>query len=354
MIGSHLVSLCDGSAAELLSKVSNPQAQAALLDFLAERGVAPTGLARWLESKIPEVQVAAARVLTKANIPRSDSVLDRLYEHPDERVREAALIAGLAGGSRRAFSAIEALALAAEPGAPSAPSPVSTARLAPPYTALYAALGGPEHHQRLAKALGNSQRKAEILFALGFSGNVAMMPVLLEHLESKKPEDELLAKTAAQAIATILGMDLQSDELAMPPKKRPPAGELPPVGEDPEAKKSLPPLEEDDLDADIAPPPEAELPVPNAAAIRAHWVRVKGGFSAGKRHLGGKPYTPLVALELLERAPMRRRHVVAQALRSRTGGKAVIDTRAFSTAQRTRIAAEKKAPPREVVSFSAF
>lgn len=341
----------EASALQLLARVSRPRDQAALLDFLAERALAPAGLARWLQSESAEVQAAAARVLTMANIARSDALMDRLYEHPDERVREPALIAGLAAGSRRAFSTVEAMALAPRAHAPAAPSSFAAPPLAPLHTALYAALGGPEHHTRLARALGDSKRKAEILFALGYSGNVGLMPVLIEHLESER---ELESKIAAQAIATILGIDLQNDAFAMPPAKRPPAGKLPPPEEDPEAMESLPPLEEDDLEADLVPPPEAELPVPNVAAIRAHWDRVRGGLIPGKRYLAGKPYTPGIALEFLERAPMRRRHVVAQALRVRTGGKAVIDSRAFSATQREQIASCRKAPLREGVSFSAF
>jgi hypothetical protein len=210
--------------------------------------------------------------------------------------------------------------------------------------ALYAALGGPVQHDLLARNLALPVHRRSALFALGFSGNPAQLPVLLEHLSSP---DRVAAKIAAQAIAIITGLDLQDDAFVTKPSVlAPEVTQLPAAKDDPEAQRSLPPLEDDDLDADLVPAPEDGLPQPNAAAIRVFVEQRSSTLTAGRRYLGGELLRGGVALDWLERAPLRPRHMFALALGIQSRGSAWVETRASSREQRRRLAALKAGTPR--------
>jgi hypothetical protein len=154
--------------------------------------------------------------------------------------------------------------------------------------------------------------------------------------------DPLAAKIASQAIATISGIDLRDPALAAP--AAPPSAKAP--EEDPEAARALPPLEEDDLDADLVPRPEEELPDPNAIAIRRACESWLPQAAKGARLLGGRPLTPEGVASFLERAPLGQRHVVAMAVGIRTGGSVEIETRGFVGQQRRDLAALRGLDPR--------
>jgi uncharacterized protein (TIGR02270 family) len=248
--------------------------------------------------------------------------LEYLLDHGAPAVRDAAMIATLAWSSPHGWAACETAAL----------DRTKDNGLA---KAIYAALGQRSHHQRLVERLSDESARASTLFALGFSGNAGLLPVLLEHL--KGPDGE--AKVAAEAIATITGLDLLSDAYALPPPPPPEGGELPPVEEDEEALASLPPVEMDDLDGDITPKAEDALPRPNVHAIELFCRDSAGRFDTARRLLGGIPYSTEVLIDYLETAPMRRRHVLALAFGIRTGGAVWLDTRGFATAQRAEIGA---------------
>jgi hypothetical protein len=84
------------------------------------------------------------------------------------------------------------------------------------------------------------------LIALGYAGNTALLPALLKVVREGEPVER---KLACQAIATITGLDPAAVELSQAAK----ASEEEP---DRDTSPSLPPLEEDDLDADLVPGPE--------------------------------------------------------------------------------------------------
>jgi uncharacterized protein (TIGR02270 family) len=241
-----------------------------------------------------------------------------LLDHPQEDVRESALVAALAWRSHSALSACASWALDA-----------NVVRSLP--MALYASLGGPAQHERLVKKLALPAHRPAALFALGFSGNPAVLPALLARLSDPSP---VVAKIAAQAVATIVGIDLQDAAFI--------ATEPAPAAR-PEASQ---PPNEDSPDADIVPAPEDTLPSPNADAIRRFCEERRSSLVPGKRYLGGRETQREVVLDWLEHAPLRRRHVVALALAIEEGGTFWLDTRAFAEDQRRRLAVARANDPR--------
>jgi uncharacterized protein (TIGR02270 family) len=297
-----------------LSEGGSEPALHALLRFTAARGLQPPNLLAALQSAVPQLASAAASAARHGDARVYLAPVEALLEHGDAAVRDAALVTALALRSPRAWATCERWAL--DETEPSREAMV-----------LYAALGGPAQHRQLELQLTRSKHRPHALFALGFSGNPALVPVLLECLQSSTPRE---ARLAAQAISTITGLDLEEDELVLA------SNEV--ADEDPE----LLPLDED-LGADLSLAPEDALPLPNAPAIVRFWRDASPALATGQRYLGGVAYTPGALLEYLERAPMRRRHVLATALGISSG--AWLDTRAFSGTQRAQLASLRATPP---------
>ena len=97
------------------------------------------------------------------------------------------------------------------------------------------------------------------------------------------------------------------------------------------------------VEVDLSLIPEDALPAPNAAAIARFWRDSEAAFRPEQRYLGGLAAEPGVILDHLERAPLRRRHVLATVLGISSG--AWIDTRSFSTTQHAQLASLRANPP---------
>ncbi|MDB4977392.1 MAG: hypothetical protein JWN48_5733 [Myxococcaceae bacterium] len=299
-----------------------PNARATLLDLVAARGLTPPPLFECLQDNDTAIVAAAARVARYGDASTYLPLLDWLLRHESAVVRAAALPAALAWGSERAWAECERSALSAsDAGALS----------------LYAALGGAREHAQIAELLGDDSQRARALFALGHSGDASLVPRLLTFLESSRPHE---AKLAAQAISMITGIDLLDDSLARPERSPPPAEPF----QDEESVHSLPPFEDDDLNADLEPPPEEELPVPRAEGIER--LCASRHLEPGKRLLEGLAYTPEQVLFCLEHSALRRRHIYAEAFAIRTGGKVWLDTRTSSRAQLAQLAQARGLAPR--------
>lgn len=289
----------------------NPPAhtRAALLELLAQRALPPPTLFEALQNDDENVVAAATRAAIGGDAKVLLPIIESLLEHPAASVREAALVTALSWNSHKAWLLVQRLAHIANDIQPFAMQ-------------LTAAVGGRPHHRQIAEKLADPKLKNAALFALAFSGNAEVLPVLLEHVAGP---DAPAAKLAAQAVATISGIDLSLDELAAPP---------PP--DDPDA--DLPPLEEDDLEADLVPIPEDALPTPKADAIAARVRSLGPSLDPTRRLLHGTPLSLASLIDALETAPLRRRHTLALMLCLRSGAALRIDTRLFTTAQRTKIA----------------
>jgi uncharacterized protein (TIGR02270 family) len=288
-------------------------ARAAVLDLHAARGLQPPPLMDALRSDDPTLVAAAARAARWAGPRTHLPALEYLLGHDDAAVREAALPTALSLGSARAWAACRRWAFDEEPGVPLA------------MTAC-AALGGRAEHARLGHRLACDARPEWVLFALAFSGDRRQVPPLIEWLRSDEP---LHAKLALQAIAGITGLDVRDDAFALPAHG--PASEA--VRDETEARAALPPLDRDNLDADLVPWPEDALPMPNVMAVERFWSERAGRFDPGRRYLAGRAFGAAALVEQLEVAPLRRRHVLAFTLCACTGAGAWLDTRGWSAEQ---------------------
>jgi uncharacterized protein (TIGR02270 family) len=304
-----------------------PAEQASLLEIAALGRAELPPLLEWLQSDDALVAGAAARAVRRADARLHLPVTEALLEHDDPDVREAALVPALAWGSSRATAVCERLALDAR-----------HSRRLP--MALYALLGGPREHARLAEHVSRPTHRLDALFALGYSGNPDLLPLLSAQLEGGHA---LAAKFAAQAIATIMGLDLRDDAFFEPAPTPSDAKPLARPEDDPEARGSLPPLEQDDLDGDIVPPPEDALRPPNAVAIRRFCEAAGARTEPGRRYLDGQVFTREVLLDSLRCSPLGRRHMLAIGLAVGTEGAVWLDTRAPTRTQSTHMAAIRAA-----------
>ena len=309
-----------------LTSVSSPATIAALLHLCGARGVSVPTFHKWLRSDDPVLLTAAARAARWADPSTYRAAIEGLLEHPESLVREAAVVSGLCLGSQRAWTSCQRLVLDEN-----ATSPL--------ILALCAALGGRDLIAHVARGLDRESDRAAVLFALAFSGDPRQVPLLIEYLRS----DNLLhAKLALQAIAAITGLELRDDVFALPGEPVGQSGtdaQTPSDADVAEADAALPPFEEDDLDTNLVPQPEEALPRPNTAAVEQFWKQRAGQFDASRRHLAGSVFSTQVLVRQLECAPLRWRHVLALSLCIRGGPTAWVDTRAWSTTQRVRIAA---------------
>jgi uncharacterized protein (TIGR02270 family) len=290
---------------------------AGLLAYAGRRRLRlPAVAGHWLRHLDP----AVAATVWQALAGRLDPAMLREHEgvvlmQEDRAAQHAALLPLLAAGSRRAWALCEELTLTPEPSLDAAQ--------------LYAALGGPEQHRRLAAHLP-PRGHSVALRALADSGNAALVPRLLHCLQAGDPVAQRLA---GEAIAAITGMPLDDGDAgllaARPQRTAPIDGALPPVEEDPEALAALPPLDEDTQDAAAVAQAPAGALLPDAVAVAAWWQAAAAAYRLDTRYLGGAPFSSRVARAALVHGPMRSRHVLARSLLVRSRGRLHLDTRAL-------------------------
>lgn len=266
---------------------------ALLLQACADRGLHPgPALERGLAHDDPAVVCAALRAAAFGERNRMLAPVEARLQHRSIAVRSAALDTAMLWGSRPAWE----LALQSYK-APEA----AHARL------WLACLGDDRHAEALVPLLETEALRPDVLWALGFSGRVPAVEACLEWLDA---DDETTRRLAGEAVAAIVGLDLEDETLW---EQDAPAPE-------PELEGDAPEQDQDDLDAELAATPEDELPLPIAAAIRERWATLETAFTPGQRYLLGKPVEregPGWALPLLS---CRRVDVVAREVVARSQG----------------------------------
>jgi uncharacterized protein (TIGR02270 family) len=294
--------------------------QVAAFQVLAFRGTAPQETRiQWLSQEQVELVIAALR--TPGPLPRevAQSVLPQLLVDPRPGVREAAMVAGLVSGARAAWKTCRKVAEEGGAGR----------RLA--LTVL--ALGGDERDAEwLVGQLRQEDLRADVLWALGFSGHAIAAHACLECMGG----EDKTAALAGEAFSAITGLKLEG-EYRKPPK---------------EEADALIPIEEEDLDADLVPGPEASLAVPIREAVVRWWEKAQKNFEQGTRYLRGTKLEAGGLLEALKREPMRRRPVLAWELAIRSRGAHLLQTQAFTRRQRAELSAALE--KRGTVSMSPF
>ncbi len=287
--------------ARLLAGIEGAAA-ALCLGALALRGVdvGPHALA----ALDRDTQLGPLALLVRAQ-PASPARAAELWpaaeKHPDPAVVAAALEVALLAQDRAAWAVIRRACRAAEP-------------LTPLALEVAATIGRPEDVRPLASALEDPRRARDAVFALGFAGLPELIPALLAHLD-----DPALNPLVGEAYGAITGFDTARAAVPAPP-----------------AAPVLPPLEQDDLDADLRPSRDDALDPVDPAAIRQHWAAHQGLFSAGQRHLRGRPLTSAMIVRAVREEPTRRRACWARELWLRTQGRTHVAVRAPTARQKSK------------------
>jgi uncharacterized protein (TIGR02270 family) len=241
-------------------------------------------------------------------LPRHSAAewLIRGFADPDPDVRYAAAEAGTRRGDHAVWRVVteHGAALDAASG---------------PYLRLLALFGGAEEHEVVYAALRTPALCQQAVWALGHIGTVRAAEACIAGMT----HDEV-ARACGEAYCWITGASLERDGLARQ--------EVPP---------DVPAFEDDDLDADLVPPPEALWPLPDVDAVRKHWLTQRAAMHPTARHLRGIATTQSKRLAAVETGPMLRRPDLVLELQARTKGGYDVETRAFTARQRKMMAAAR-------------
>jgi len=229
-------------------------------------------------------------------------------DHPEIRIEAIEL--GLMHAMKEAWMA--AVELVSKPQAGFARAAIAVA-----------ALGDQRDQDRLALAYEQAGWERDALFASGFAGTVGAADACLAAMKKG-----ILPRVAAESFCTITGLDLAQSKMVAPE---------PPLSDDPV------PFEEDDLDADLVPKADEDLPLPEFAEVERWWSANRARFAPNQRYLGGRPWSMKVLHERLAAGPMRRRHGWAFEVAMHTQGAHQIQTRAFMSTQQSQIGTLGKA-----------
>jgi len=243
-------------------------------------------------------------------------------------VREHAMSFGLKNRISRAWSVCEDLAL--DPAQPSFMA-----------SQLYAALGGSMHHARMVPLLRAPRARRSVLRAIGYAGDVDSIDTLLRELDAADARE---VKVAVQSLALIVGFLPYAAPYVAP---EPPRARCMASAAD-DAKRSLPPLEVDELDADLVPWPEEALPPPNVGAIAALCAARVRECRGTRRLLFGAPFDAARLATLLESCPLGWRHTLAVSAFLRSDSDTRVDTRALSRRQAMQMRTLGSWPLREM------
>ncbi|MCY1031890.1 TIGR02270 family protein [Corallococcus sp. BB11-1] len=293
----------------LLLSHAEPRILAAVLEVLRFRRIPLE--ASWKESlarvEAPDLQSALLRGACFA--PQQEvrpAELRTALQALDPAIREAALVLGLVRGQRIAWQACQQQ-LDARDGAG------SMARL-------LLAIGGEDKDiERLKSLLQVPELRADVLWALGFSGRPAAAEACLPWMH-----DKAFANIAAEAFCSIVGLKLEG----------PLAKEQDPEDEEPG------PLEED-LDGEPRPGGAAALIAPAPEAVTSWWARARRGFDPTERYRNGAPTSARDLSTVLLGAPMRRRPPLALELLIRSQGRIGVEVRAWARLQWEQLHAAK-------------
>ena len=281
-----------------------PSALRGELALLGLRRRLPVGEACDLMAGGASEELRAGLIAARREAGAARGPWDDLLVHPDPRVAEEARRTGLCRGSEEAWRHTLAQAQAG--------APASLLDLA--------LFGEGRELDLLGALLDDAALRVPALWVVGYSGRADLLPGLMELLDDA---DLVVARLSGEAVSLLTGLDLAED----------PYNALPPADPD-----GLPELDQDDLEADLVPADDEDLPLPAAEAVRAWWTRTRATSPSSGRVLTGEVWREARVLDLLERGPCHRRATLAWWLEVRSCGRMGLDTRAWATSQRLRLA----------------
>jgi uncharacterized protein (TIGR02270 family) len=296
------------ASAVVLSR-REPVIAGALCRLKAFRRVAPDDeVMTAIKSNDAEAQVEAIRAAVYSESPHAEGWIIAAMSSDKPAVRVAAVESGLTLGIRRAWETAARRARRLDEGAGA-------------YLKLAAMFGTAADHEAVYSALGIPDLQLEAIWALGHIGTARAVESCLAGMEY-----EALARACGEAYCWITGAELARDRLTVE--------EMPP---------EAPAFEDDDLDADLVPPPGALWPLPDVEATRRHWQTRSAAFAADERHIHGRVANGETLMVMVESGPMLRRHDLAFQLRAKSRGRYDVETRAFAARQRQMMAAARAA-----------
>lgn len=265
--------------------------------------------AAWESDTVPE-QVTALRAAAFVAEPDVTAWVERGLAHDSPAVRLAAIETGIRQRQRVAWAAAREWAQSGDAG--------SAALLR-----LLAIFGKAPEHQVVYAALADEGSARAAFWALGHVGTREAIEHCLAAMQ-----DPARARLAGEAYAAITGIDLARERL---------------TSREPDDAPSLPPFEEDELDADLVPHREELWPLPDAAACEEHWRRIGASYAPHTRYVRGAPFDLSVLMAAIDKGPMLRRGDYALELFVRTSGACDVETRAATATQRRMIASARAA-----------
>lgn len=259
------------------------------------------------------VRAATVRLCRHAPRPLAINVVATALavEYPEIRIEAIEL--GLVHGMRDAWQAALELLAHPRPGFDRAAVAV-------------AVLGDSRDHHRLTPLFEHPDWGRDALFAAGFAGTSATADALLAAMKNG-----ILPGVAAESFCAITGLDLQREKMVAP---EPSPGDAPIAFED------------DDLDADLVPTADDDLPIPDVEAVARWWADRRRHFSPEKRYVGGQSWSLSVLHERLCTGPMRRRHGWAFEMAMHTQGECRVQTRALMSTQKHQLDKLRELLPR--------
>lgn len=282
---------------------------AALCRLKTFRRVAPAEeLRAAFTSNNPAAQVHAIRAARLITSGATDEWIASAMHSEDAAVRYAGVESGVCLRMAHAWEAVTRFAAQRDPQAG-------------PYLNLLALFGTVAEHEVVFNALRIPSLQPAAIWAIGHIGNVRAAETCLAGIQH-----ETIARACGEAYCWITGADLERDHLSVL--------ETPP---------EVPAFEDDDLDANLVPPPEALWPLPDAEAVRKHWLALRANWPADVRHIQGRRSNGETLLVAIETGPMLRRPDLILELRVKTRGRYDVEPRAFTQRQRQMMAASRAA-----------
>ncbi len=288
---------------------SDPHHASALCRLKAFRRVQPGDeLTTAFASGVPEIQAQAMRAARLVAGTSTEALIASALESPESAVRYAAAESGLCLRMPQAWDL--AARLAGQPDSSAAP-----------YLGLLAMFGKDVEHETVYGALRVPALQPAAIRAVGHIGTSRAVEACLAGMAHAP-----VARACGEAYCWITGADLVRDRLT--------ADDTP---------ADAPAFDEDDLDMNLVPAPEALWPLPDPEAVRRHWAARLPAWSPGVRHIQGRPVTGETLLSAIETGPMLRRPDLAFELCVKTQGRYDVETRAFADRQRQMMAAGRTA-----------
>ncbi len=273
--------------------------QAAVLDALAfRRWPLPPGIDAMVDRGAKAVQLASLRLATTVRDKWTKPYIEWGLRRSDPQLRveatRAALLRALEGATAKAGDLIRDNVPGSDVLLPLVASGAGERLL-------------PVIQSRLRERHGSARPLFDALATIGTVAAAQLAASLLDHREH--------ARLAADALRAITGLDPS-----------------PPPGVVPEAD---------------CPRDELLLPTPAPELLRERWLELRPSLDPKRRYLQGEAFDPEQLPQWLARAPMRRRHALADELAMRTGGASQIVTTTWTRVQWAQLDALRPAAPGE-------